>query len=157
ANIISRVLTGDGFVKRPGAVVDAGATFDINKHFSINDSLNYTSFRILGDVTTLQPSVQQTGKAPPQTIITTTDGDRLTKWNSYWNTLSLDARFGRKFSANLGWRTMWRDVRLDGNFVSNVSTSPPATPTTTDESESVTTHAFIGGFRVRPTDRFNFI
>jgi len=157
ASIISRVLTGDGFVKRPGAVVDAGATFDINKNFSINDSLNYTSFRILGDVTTLQPSVQRTGTAPPQTIITTTDGDRLTKWNSYWNTLSLDANFGKKFSANLGWRAMWREVRLDGNYASLVSNSPTVTTTTSDESEAVATHAFVGGFRVRPTDRFSFI
>jgi hypothetical protein len=157
ANIISRVLTGDGVVKRPGAVVDAGATFDINKNFSINESLRYTSFRILGDVTTLQPSVQRTGTAAPQTIITTTAGDRLTKWDSYWNTLSLDANFGRKFSANLGWRAMWREVRLNGDYVQRVSNSTPAPTTTSDESESVTTHAFVGGFRVRPTDRFSFI
>jgi hypothetical protein len=157
ANIISRVLTGDGAVKRPGAVVDAGATFDINKNFSISDSFRYTSFRIAGQVDTLQPSVQRTGTAPPQTIITTTAGDRLTKWNSYWNTLSLDANFGRKFSANLGWRAMRRDVELDGNYVSRVSNPPSVSTVTGDESESVVTHAFVGGFRVRPTDRFSFI
>jgi hypothetical protein len=157
ANIISRVLTGDGAVKRPGAVVDAGATFDINKNFSISDSFRYTSFRIAGQVDTLQPSVQRTGTAPPQTIITTTAGDRLTKWNSYWNTLSLDANYGRKFSANLGWRAMQRDVELDGNYVSRVSNPPSVSTVTGDESESVVTHAFVGGFRVRPTDRFSFI
>jgi hypothetical protein len=157
ANIISRVLTGDGAVKRPGAVVDAGATFDINKNFSISDSFRYTSFRIAGQVATLQPSVQRTGTAPPQTIITTTAGDRLTKWTSYWNTLSLDTNFGRKFSANLGWRAMQREVELDGNFVSRVSNSTAVTTLTGDESESGATHAFVGGFRVRPTDRFNFI
>jgi hypothetical protein len=157
ATIISRVLTGDGAVKRPGAVVDAGATFDINKNFSISDSFRYTSFRIAGQVATLQPSVQRTGTAPPQTIITTTAGDRLTKWTSYWNTLSLDANFGRKFSANLGWRAMQRDVELDGNDVSRISTSPNATTTTGAESESGATHAFVGGFRVRPMDRFSFI
>jgi hypothetical protein len=157
ANIISRVLTGDGAVKRPGAVVDAGATFDINKNFSISDSFRYTSFRIAGQVATLQPSVQRTGTAPPQTIITTTAGDRLTKWTSYWNTLSLDANFGRKFSANLGWRAMQREVELDGNFISRVSNSTAVTTLTGDERESVATHAFVGGFRVRPTERFNFI
>ncbi|HEV2665376.1 MAG TPA: hypothetical protein VG324_10710, partial [Blastocatellia bacterium] len=157
ANIISRVLTGDGAVKRPGAVVDAGATFDINKNFSISDSFRYTSFRIAGHVDTLQPSVQRTGTAPPQTIVTTTAGDRLTKWTSYWNTLSLDANFGRKFSANLGWRTMQREVELDGNYVSQVSNSTAVTTLTGDESESVATHAFVGGFRVHPTDRFSFI
>jgi hypothetical protein len=157
ANIISRVLTGDGAVKRPGAVVDAGATFDINKNFSISDSFRYTSFRIAGQVDTLQPSVQRTGTAPAQTIITTTAGDRLTKWTSYWNTLSLDANFGRKFSANLGWRAMQREVELDGNFISRVSNSTAVTTLTGDERESVATHAFVGGFRVRPTERFNFI
>src|SRR6266540_1365281 len=54
AKIISRVLTADGAVKRPGAVVDAGTTFDINRNFSINDSFRYTSFRIAGQVATLQ-------------------------------------------------------------------------------------------------------
>jgi hypothetical protein len=157
ANIISRVLTGAGAVKRPGAVVDAGATFDINKNFSINDSFRYTSFRIAGQAATLQSSVQQTGTALPQTIITTTDGDRLTKWTSYSNTLSLDTNFGRKFSANLGWRATLRDVRLDGDYVSRVSNSTVVTTLTGAESESVATHAFIGGFRVRPTDRFSFI
>ena len=157
ANIISRVLTGDGAVKRPGAVVDAGATLDVNRNFSINNSLRYTSFRILGDVTTLQPSVQRTGTAPPQTIITTTAGSRVTEWTSYWNTLSLDANFGRKFSASLGWRAMWREVALRGDYLSRVSTSANVTTLTDDESESVATHAFVGGFRVRPTDRFSFI
>src|SRR5499426_689406 len=125
ANIISRVLTGDGAVKRPGAVVDAGASFDINKNLSISDSFRYTSFRISGFVTTLQPSVQQTGTAQPQTIVTTTSGDRLTNWTSYWNTLSMDMNFGRKFSANLGWRAMQRDVRLDSNYISQASNAPP--------------------------------
>src|SRR5262245_60794747 len=155
ANIISRVLTGDGNVKRPGAVVDAGATFDINKNFSISDSFRYTSFRISGFVTTLLTNVQQAGTAQPQTIVTTTAGDRLTKWSSYWNTLSLDANFGRKFSANLGWRAMQRDVELDGNYVSRVSNSTAVTTLTGDESESIVTHAFVGGFRVRPTQRFS--
>jgi len=157
ANIISRVLTGDGAVKRPGAVVDAGVTFDINRNISISDSFRYTSFRIAGQVATLQPSVQQTGTAQPQTIITTTAGDRLTEWTSNWNTLSMDMNFGRKFSANLGWRAMQREVKLDGNFVSRASNSTTVTTLVDDESESVDTHAFVGGFRVRPTDKFSFI
>lgn len=157
ANIISRVLTGDGTIERPGAIVDAGATFDINKNFSISDSFRYTSFRITGDVTTRQTSVQQAGTAAPQTIITTTAGDRLTKWTSYWNTLSFDMNFGRKFSANLGWRAMRREVRLDGLYTSRTSTSTTVTTLADDESESVDTHAFVGGFRVRPTEKFSFI
>ena len=157
ANIIARVLTGDGRVKRPNSVVDAGATFDINRNFSIGETFRYTSFRILGHVNTLQPSIQQTGTAPQQTIITTTAGDRLTEWTSYWNTLALNMSFGRKFSANLGWRAMQREIKLDGNYISRVSNSTTVTTLVEDERESVGTHAFTGGVRIRPSDRFSFI
>jgi len=37
------------------------------------------------------------------------------------------------------------------------SNSTTVTTLTDDESESVDTHAFVGGFRVRPTDKFSFI
>jgi hypothetical protein len=56
-----------------------------------------------------------------------------------------------------GTASNWREVRLNGDYVQRVSNSTPAPTTTSDESESVTTHAFVGGFRVRPTDRFSFI
>ncbi len=155
--IVSRVLTADGNVKRPNSVVDAGLTYDINRNFSISDTFRYTSFRILGDVSTLQTSLQQPATGAQQTIITTTAGDRITDLTSYWNTLALNMSFGRKFSANLGWRAMQREVKLEGNYVSRVSTSTSVTTLTQDEGESIDTHAFIGGFRVRPTDRFSFI
>lgn len=99
------------------------ASLSTSTGISLSDTFRYTSFRIAGDVTTLQTSVQQTGTAAPQTIITTTAGDRLTKWNSYWNTLSLDMNFGRKFSANLGWRAMQREITLDGLYTSRTSTN----------------------------------
>jgi hypothetical protein len=93
----------------------------------------------------------------PQRAVRINAGDRLTKWTSYWNTLSLDMNFGRKFSANLGWRAMRRDVTLDGLFTSRTSTSSTVSTLVDDESESVDTHAFVGGFRVRPSERFSFI
>src|SRR5262249_44063613 len=114
-------------------------------------------FRILGDVGTLQPSIQQPATGAPQTIITTTVGDRLTEFTSYWNTLALNMSFGRKFSADLGWRAMKREGELDGNYVSRGSTSATVTTLAGDERESVGTHAFTGGVRIRPSDRLNFI
>ncbi|MCI0523961.1 MAG: hypothetical protein L0Y75_01750 [Acidobacteria bacterium] len=157
ANILSRVLTADGVVERPSNIVDAGVTLDINRNFSLSNTFRYTSFRIEGDTSTLQTSLQQSGTGPQQTIITTTAGGRPTELTSYWNTLSLDMNFGRKFSANLGWRAMQREVTLDGLYTSRASTSSSVTNLVDDESESVDTHAFVGGFRVRPTDRFSFI
>jgi hypothetical protein len=157
ANILSRVLTADGVVERPSDIIDAGVTFDINKNFSLSNAFRYTSFRIEGDVSTLQTTRQQPVTGPQQTIIVTTAGNRLTEMTSHWNTLSLDMNFGRKFSANLGWRAMQREIKLEGNFVSRASNSTTVTTLVDDESESVGTHAFTGGFRVRPSDRFSFI
>jgi hypothetical protein len=157
ANILSRVLTAGGVIERPSDIVDAGLSFDINKNLSLSNAFRYTSFRIEGDTSTLQTTLQQPVTGAQQTIIVTTAGNRLTDLVSYWNTLSLDMNFGRKFSANLGWRAMQRDIKLDGNYVSRASNSTTVTTLVDDESESVGTHAFVGGVRIRPTDRFSFI
>jgi hypothetical protein len=157
ANILSQVFSSDGSVKRPNSVVDAGATYDINKNFSLNDSFRYTSFRILGDMSSNQTRIQQPTTGAQQTIITTAVGSAVTDLTSYWNTLSLDMHFSRKFSANLGWRAMQRDVTLNKDYVSRASNTTAVTTITGDESESSTTHAFVGGFRVRPNERASLI
>ncbi|NOT59831.1 MAG: hypothetical protein HOP19_06345, partial [Acidobacteria bacterium] len=157
ARIITRVLTADGFVKRPNSVVDAAASFDLNQHFTLNDSFRYSGFRILGDVNTLLNFQTQTGTANSTTVITNTVGNRLTDYTSYWNTLSLQMSYGKRFSANLGWRAMLRDVTLNGLYTSRASNTTTVTTTPQDESESIGTHAFVGGFRVRPTNRMSFI
>ncbi len=159
--IVSRLLlidtNGGANVKRPNSIVDAGVTYDINKNFSISDTFRYTAFKIVGDVSTLQTSLQQPATGPQQTIITNTAGGRITDLTSYWNTLALNMSFGRKFSANLGWRAMQREVTLETDYFSKASNSNSATVLDETESESVDTHAFVGGFRVRPTEKFSFI
>lgn len=52
---------------------------------------------------------------------------------------------------------MQRDVTLEGLYTSRASNSQTVTNLLQDESESVDTHAFVGGMRIRPTDRFSFI
>ncbi len=151
ANILSQVFIANGNVKRPNNVVDAGITYDINKNFSLSDSFRYTSFRILGDMSSAQTRIQQPTTGAQQTLITLATGNTLTDMTSYWNTLSLDMHFTRKFSANLGWRAQQRDVTLNKVYVS------PSPNINSAESESVATHAFIGGLRFRPTERSSFI
>jgi hypothetical protein len=144
-------------VERPSNVVDAGLTFEISKHLAISDTFRYLSYRIEGDVSTLQPSLTQARTGPQQTAIVTTAGSRLTELTSFWNTLELNLSYGRKFSANLGWRAMNREATLLGNYVSRTSTSTTVTTLVTDEKESETTHAFVGGAHFRPTNRASFI
>jgi hypothetical protein len=150
SDILSQVYMASGNVKRPNSVVDAGVTYDINKNFSLSDTFRYSGFQILGDMSSTQTRIQQPPTGSQQTVIADTTGSTVTDYTSYWNTLALDMRFSRKFSANLGWRAQKRDVTLDKVFA-------PSPVINASESESVTTNAFIGGFRLRPTERTSFI
>lgn len=157
ATILSRGFTAEGVAKRPSTVVDAGASYDINNNFTLSDTFRYTHFRILGDAATFQTSLLQPVTGPQQTAVVRTVGSRMTELTSYWNTLALNMNFGKKFNANLGWRAMQREVILSGQF--STPTSPPSAtnPLVGDEEESVDTHAFVGGMRLRPSDRMSFI
>lgn len=142
-------------------MVDAGATSDINGHISISNTFRYNSFRIDGDMTTTRTSLQKPVTGAQQTVVVSALGNSLTDRTSYWNTLELNLNSGKKFSANLGWRAMHRDITLSKFYRSTSVTTPSsAAPTVTtiagDESESVNTNTFIGGVRFRPSHRASF-
>ncbi len=155
--ILSAFFNADSVTKRPSSTLDAAATFDLSKNFSLNDTFRYTSFKIQGDMRTASTTLQQTGTATPTTSVSRTFGDRLTGLTSYSNIADLGMNFGRKFSANLGWRAMHREVDLIGTVTS--ASSPLFTPGVVlkDEVESVATNAFVGGVRVRPSNRTSFM
>lgn len=75
----------------------------------------------------------------------------------FWNTLELGLHFGKKFNANLGWRAIQREVKISGSVTTTTSPLSATNPVLKDDSESVNTNAFIGGMRVRPTNRLSFI
>lgn len=156
STIVSRTygLTDPGGIaERPGNNVDIGVSLDVSRHLTISNTFNYTGWRISGDMSWLQLSVQQTGAAPPTTTTSTTVATGyLTDLSSFRNTLEASLSFGRKFSANLGWRAMNRDVKLAGIW-NATSTSPVIK----DEEESVLTHSFIGSARYRPNHRASFM
>jgi hypothetical protein len=156
ANIISRTLSlsgPGGIAERPGNNVDVGVSLDVNQHLTISNTFNYTGWRISGDMSWLNVSVQQTGTAAPTTTTSLTVANGyVTDLSSFRNTLEANLSFGRKFSANLGWRAMNRDVTLAGIW--NATSTSPAIK---DEAESIFTHSFIGGFRVRPTTKTSFM
>lgn len=150
-------FNADSVTKRPSDVVDAAITIDLNKHFSLSDSFRYSTFKIQGDMRTFQTTITQTGTANPTTALSNTFGDRLTGLTSHWNTLDFGMNFGKKFTANLGWRVMQRDVELIGSVTTATSPISATNPVVKNEEESVTTNAFVGGMRVRPTNRTSFI
>ncbi len=154
--IISRTLSlanDSGIAERPGNIIDAGVSLDINKHLTISDTFNYTAFRIQGDMDYTNTSVQQAGTGPIlNTFSRTVASGYLTDLSSYRNTLEANISYGRKFSANLGWRAMKRDVALAG-----IWNATSTNPVIKDEEESIDTHAFIGGVRIRPGGRSSFM
>ncbi|MFN7944537.1 MAG: hypothetical protein U0Z53_04245 [Blastocatellia bacterium] len=155
--VLSQLFSANGNVKRPSKTADLGLTLDLSRHFSISETLRYNSYKIQGDVATIQTTVNQTGTANPVTTIARTVGsDLLTDQTSWWNTLSLDMTFGRKFSANLGWRAMKRDVELALNVATPTSSPSATNPFISKDEESITTHTFVGGVRFRPVNRASF-
>src|SRR6266508_4342955 len=156
STIISRTLSltdPGGVAKRPGNNVDVGVSLDVNRHLTISNTFSYADWRISGDMSFLNVSVQRTGAAPPTTTTTTTVATGyVTDLSSFRNTLEASFNFGRKFSADLGWRAMNRDVKLAG-----IWNATSANPVIKDEAESIFTNSFIGGMRYRPTNKASFM
>ncbi|MEP7274014.1 MAG: hypothetical protein ABI882_21120, partial [Acidobacteriota bacterium] len=157
ANTIS--LPGDGaIITRPSSKLDLGVSYDISDHLTLNNTFSYTSFRIAGDTDILTTTVRQ-----PATGGQTTSTSRvqatgyITALKSYTNSLDLGMNWGRKFSANLGWRAMQRDVGIASRYFTATSPVSASNPTITDEEESIGTHAFNGGARFRPTKKTSFM
>jgi hypothetical protein len=156
STILSRTLSlsgPGGIAERPGNNVDIGVSLDVSRFLTVSDSFSYSGWRIAGDMSWLSVSVQQTGAAAPTTTTAVTVATGyVTDLSSFRNTLDANLNFGRKFSANLGWRAMSRDVKLAG-----VWNATSTSPVVKDEAESVLTNAFIGGLRYRPTNRASFM
>jgi len=147
-----------GNIKRPNSRVDAGISFDINRYLTLSNTFGYTAFKISGDTEIVTTTVRQPATGPQTTAISRAlYTGYITDLTSYTNTLALDLNFGRKFSANLGWRAMQRDVELASNYFVPTSAPSATNPRIRNEGESIGTHAFIGGVRVRPTKTTSFM
>lgn len=151
---LASVYSSNGHAKRPSSSFDAGVSFDLTEHLTLNNTFRHSGYTILGDAYVNTLLQQQTGTAP---IVTTNPHPfaafpnlvtplgyyalRGIDVSTYLNTLDLQYSKGRKLSANLGWRVTHR----------NVSTHN----LTEAESDTQNTNTALGSIRIRPTDRFN--
>lgn len=151
-------LPNNGEITRPATRLDFGLSYDINEHFTLSDTLSYNAFKIQGNAEILTTTIRQlaTG-AQTTTVSRVLATNYITDLNSLWNTLDLGMNWGRKFSANVAWRFQDRDVKIGSNYFVATSAVSASNPAITNESESVTTHAVTGGFRVRPTRSTSFM
>jgi hypothetical protein len=135
--ILLNRIAATGHVKQTSDSSDLGLSYELTENISLSDSFRYYSFRVAGDVNTLtQSSRQLPSGALTNTSINTFDS-RLTDYRSYWNTLQLQFNYGRRFSANVGWRATRRTVTLTN-------------PDEGDGRYPQTNHTLIGGLRFRP-------
>jgi hypothetical protein len=135
--ILLNQIAAAGYANQSSDSSDLGLSYDISENISLSDSFRYYSFSVPGDVTTLtRRSVQSRNRAPTNTATNVFDS-RLTDYRSYLNTLQVQFNYGRRFSANAGWRVTHRVVSLTN-------------PDEGDGRYPQASHALISGLRFRP-------
>src|SRR5262245_19605151 len=135
--ILLNQIAATGHVKQTSDTSDVGLSYDLTENISLSDNFRYYSFRVAGDVDTLTRSSRQSPSGALTNISTNTFDGRLTDYSSYWNTLQLQFNYGRRFSANGGWRATRRTITLTN-------------PDEGDGRYPQTSHTLIGGLRFRP-------
>jgi hypothetical protein len=153
ATILEKKLVGSGNVERPGKVFDAGVSLDLNSHWTLTNTFNFTSWKIEGDALFSSTSLNQNAAGVKATVISLTNDSRLTDLTTYRNILDLAANYGKKFYGHASWRAQKREVTLDGINQSGTAAGWTAAAGIGAETESIQTNSFNGGIRVRPTDR----
>lgn len=135
--------------KRPQTRADFGITYLVTKNVRFSNTFSFDQYSISGGARFAEAVFSRTAAgAPRATTLTNRFFDRVTGYRRFSNTVEGDFQVTNYFSFNLGYRWGQRRIHLLG-FDQNL---PPATPTVTliDEVEKNTTHAFIGGMKLKP-------
>ena len=109
--------------KRPSSSFDAGLSFDLTDNLTLNNTFRISNYTINGEAFDSRITQTQTGTGPITTSTTSPCSPNIATpvgflctsnidLSSYWNTLDLQYSRGRKFSANIGWRSTHRDVTV---------------------------------------------
>lgn len=135
--------------KRPQTRADLGVTYLVTKNVRFSNTFTFDQFSISGGSNFAEAVYSRTAAgAPRATTFTNRFYDRVTGFRRFSNTVEGDFQVTNYFSFNLGYRWGQRRIHLLG-FDQNL---PPSTPSVTfiDEEEENTTHAFIGGMKLKP-------
>lgn len=145
-----------GSAERPNTLGDIGVTFLATDKFRLSNTFRVEDFEIDGDAVFSDFfSITRGSGATLRTdtiSISNLDAHRLTKYRKYQNTLEGDYQFNSRHSIHFGYRYGSRRIEegFEGfNLGSNGSVTP-AVRTSSTEVEENHTHAFFGGFKLRP-------
>lgn len=152
-------ITGD--TERPSTVFDFGATYLATNKFRISNTFRVEDFEIDGlnlfsdffSITRVMPANAGGGTRTDTVGFNNLPANEITKYRKYLNTIEGDYQFNRTLAVHFGYRYGKREVEIffaGFNHGSQGSLTPPAVPTTHEEFEENTTHAFFGGLKARP-------
>ena len=142
--VASDTITVLGDAKRPHAIGDLSATYQVTPWLRISDSFRFQNFRINGGDVFQQVATVPT--ANPPVTVTNRSEFQTTKYRRFMNTIEGDVDLSKRLSFHLGYRFTDRRVeRLQQSI------TPGQTPSVTgpDLFEN-NTHAFLAGFKAKP-------
>jgi hypothetical protein len=148
-------ITGDA--ERPNTVGDIAGTWLVTDKLRISDTFRVEDFKIDGNAVFADFfSITRGSGATLRTdtiAFSNLDAHRRTEYRKYQNTIEGDYQFNAGNAVHFGYRYGKRRIveSFEGfNLGSNGSVSPPPARSSEFEEEENHTHAFLGGFRVRP-------
>ncbi len=142
-----------GNVDRPNTIGDFGVTFLATSKLRISNTFRVEDFEINGLGLFSDAFFITRGTRNDSVSFNNLGANEITNYRKYQNTLEGDYQFNPHYSIHLGYRYGKRRIEqsFSGfNFGSNGSLTPPATPTSEQQTEENHTHAFLGGFKARP-------
>ena len=137
-----------GNAKRSQTRGDLGITWRATENFRVSNTFTFDDFDINGISDSNEDRRTRSAAGAAQApFLERVLGQRTTQYQRFSNLIEGDYQFGNRFAVNFGYRIGRREVRIwgfDRNFRTN-------TTTLVDEDSENTTHAVIGGFKVKPT------
>ncbi|HYY98261.1 MAG TPA: hypothetical protein VE642_06695, partial [Pyrinomonadaceae bacterium] len=140
----------NGGANRPAARGDFGATFLVTSKFRISNTFSFDSFRTAGsDYYAGIFSMTRTNGTGAVTLRPTGTSYELSKFRKISDTVEGDYQFNDRYSLHLGYRYGTTRIEAFGGGANlGNNGAPPLAPSS--ELEENHTHAFIGGFKMRP-------
>ncbi|MGH9873878.1 MAG: hypothetical protein ACRD9S_15615 [Pyrinomonadaceae bacterium] len=146
-----------GTTRRPNTLGDIGITFLATDKLRISNTFRVEDFKIDGRAVFSDFfSITRGSGATLRTdtiAFSNLDGNRLTRYRKYQDTLEGDYQFNDRYSVHLGYRYGQRRITegFEGfNLGSNGSLTPPSARSSESETEENHTHSFFAGFKARP-------
>jgi hypothetical protein len=140
----------EGGANRPAARGDFGATYLVTEKFRLSNTFSFDSFRTSGsDYYAGVFSMTRTNGTGAVTLLPTGTSYELSKFRKITNLVEGDYQFNDRYSFHLGYRYGTTRVEEFGGGANLGSNGAPLLANSSALEENHT-HAFIGGFKLRP-------